>query len=304
MKKQITNLPASIHARLLNKAREMNRTYSEVLQYYGMERFLYRFSCSKYREKFILKGALLFTALQVPNRRMTLDIDFLSHYDNQVERIETVIKEICNISVEPDGLIFDSKTVRGQRIKENANYEGVRIKFSGFLERSKIPMQIDIGFNDTIYPKVQLIDYPTILDFQKPHLYGYPIESVISEKFEAMIILGLLNSRMKDFYDIWILIRQFDFEGLIFSIALRKTFTKRMTALPEKKPIFAEQIYNEYSEGQAIWKTFLKKANLDNAPEKLVTVAKEIEYFLIEPLTALHKGIEFNKKWIAPGPWK
>jgi len=304
MKKIVTNIRHSIHDRLRNKAKETNRPFAEILQYYGMERFLYRFSCSKYKDKFTLKGALLFTAWQIPERRTTLDIDFLAHYNNQVPSIEAVIKEVCDIPVEPDGLVFDSKTVHGRKIKEDADYEGVRVKFIGFLERSQIPMQIDIGFGDIVYPKVKIIDYPVILDFQKPHLRGYPQESVISEKFEAMITLGLLNSRMKDFYDIWLLMHQFDFKGINLSGALKKTFTHRKTELPERKPLFAEQIYNEASDRQTLWKMFLKKANIKHAPDKLSIITIEIEDFLVEPLTSLHKGIQFNKRWKAHGPWK
>ena len=204
MKKEVKNIEASIKARLKNKAQETNRPFAEVMQYYGMERFLYRFSKSKYADKFVLKGALLFAVWQIPDRRTTLDIDFLARFDNEVATIERVMKDVCDTSVDPDGLKFDPQTVKGMKIKEDADYEGVRIKFTGFLDRAEIPMQIDVGFGDIVYPKTKVIDYPVILDFPKPHLNGYPQESVISEKFEAMIKLGLLNSRMKDFYDIWL----------------------------------------------------------------------------------------------------
>jgi hypothetical protein len=304
MTKDIRNIEASIRARLQNKAKETNRPFAEVLQYYGMERFLYRFSRSKYTDKFVLKGALLFTVWQVPERRATLDIDFLARYDNKVASIEAVMRDICNITVEPDGLIFDAKKVKGRKIKEDADYEGVRVKFMGFLERSHIPMQIDVGFGDTIYPKVEVIDYPVILDLPKPHLKGYPAESVISEKFEAMIKLGLLNSRMKDFYDIWLILRQFDFDGIKLAEALKKTFRRRKTLLPEDRPLFAEEIYDEKSDRQILWKAFLKKSNIKHTPEKLSVVAKEIEKFIIKPLGAIKKARDFHEAWEAPGPWK
>jgi len=304
LKKDIKNLQASIWDLLQNKAQKANCPFSEILQYYGMERFLYRFSRSKYADNFILKGALMFTVWQIPERRTTLDIDFLARYDNQIATIEKVIKDICGVAVTPDGLVFDSKTVKGQKIKEDADYEGVRIKLTGFLERSRIPMQIDIGFGDVIYPKSKVIDYPVILDFPKPHLKGYPAESVISEKFEAMIRLGLLNSRMKDFYDIWIMIHQFDFNGAQLSEALKRTFKHRKTPLPQESPLFAEEIYDEKSDRQTLWKAFLKKGDIKNAPEKLVTTANEIEKFLIKPLTAIKKKGEFNKVWKAHSSWK
>jgi len=304
MKKEVKNIEASVRARLQNKAKETNHPFMEMLQYYGMERFLYRFSKSKYADKFVLKGALLFTAWQIPERRTTIDIDFLARFDNQVTNIETVMRDVCNISVDSDGLIFDSKTVQGLKIKEDADYEGVRVKFVGFLDRSRIPMQVDVGFGDIVYPKTKVIDYPVILDFPRPHLKGYPAESVISEKFEVMIKLGLLNSRMKDFYDIWLMMCEFDFNGTDLTEALKRTFKHRKTDLPEGKPLFAEEIYDERSDRQTLWMAFLSKGDIKHAPDELATTAKKIENFLIEPITALNKGIKFMKEWKTPGFWK
>jgi hypothetical protein len=305
MKNDITNLQASVRAQLQNKAKETNRPFAEMLQYYGMERFLYRFSKSEYSNKFILKGALLFTVWNIAERRTTLDIDFLARHDNHVMNIEAVMKDVCSFSLEqPDGLVFDAKTVQGRKIKEDADYEGVRVKFIGYLERSHIPMQIDVGFGDIVYPKIKVIDYPVILDLPRPHLKGYPAESVISEKFEAMIKLGLLNSRMKDFYDIWLMMRRFDFSGADLSGALKRTFEHRKTDLPTGKPLFAEEIYDQKSDRQTLWKVFLRKGDIKHAPDRLAVTAKEIEIFLIEPLAALHRGIEFSKAWKASGQWK
>lgn len=303
MKKDIKNIRASIRAKLQNKAKETNRPFAEVLQYFGIERFLYRFSCSEYANKFILKGALMFIVWHVPERRSTLDIDFLARFNNQITSIEKMIKDVCRTEVVPDGLVFDPETVKGQRIKEDADYEGVRVKFLGFLDRSRIHMQIDIGFNDIIYPIPKLIEYPVILDFPKPHLKGYPAENVVSEKFEAMIKLGLLNSRMKDFYDIWLMMHQFDFEGSKLTEALRRTFTYRKTEVPEGKKLFAKEIYDEKSDRQTLWKAFLNKGDIKHAPEKLSSVAKEIERFLYKPLDAINKSEKFGARWKASGPW-
>jgi len=304
MKRNVTNIQASIRDRLRNKAKASNRSFAEVLQYYGMERFLYRFSRSKYADQFVLKGALLFTVWQIPNRRTTLDIDFLARYDNQAASIEAVMRDVCDIAVGPDGLVFDSKTVQGRKIKEDADYEGVRVKFLGLLERSHIPMQIDVGFGDVVYPKPKAIDYPVILDLPKPRLKGYPAESMISEKFEAMIKLGLLNSRMKDFYDIWLIMRRFDFSGSSLAEALRRTFEHRKTSLPAAQPLFAEEIYDEESDRQALWKMFLKKGDIQRAPKKLSTTVREIEEFLMTPLRVIHQGHGRNGEWKAPGPWR
>jgi hypothetical protein len=304
MKNEIKNIEASVKAKLQNKAKETNRPFSEVLQYYGMERFLYRFSKLKYADKFVLKGALLFAVWQIPDRRTTLDIDFLARFDNEIAAIETVMKDVCGISVDSDGLKFDAQTVKGMKIKEDADYEGVRVKFTGFLDRARIPMQIDVGFGDIVYPKTKVIDYPVILDFPKPHLNGYPQESVISEKFEAMIKLGLLNSRMKDFYDIWLMTRQFEFKGANIASAIKKTFNNRKTDIPNKKPLFADEIYDEKSDRQTLWNALLKKGDIRHAPETLSATAKEIERFLIEPIMALNENIVFDKTWTSPKGWE
>jgi len=173
VKPPVKNIEASVRGRLQDKARKTHRPFAEVLQYYGMERFLYRFGQSEYVKSFILKGALMFTVWDVPARRTTVDIDFLARFDNQIEKIEQVICEVCNTKTQPDGLIFDAETVKGRRIKEDADYKGVRVKFLGFLEKSEIPMQIDISFGDVITPKPSAVDYPTLLDFPVPRLQGY-----------------------------------------------------------------------------------------------------------------------------------
>jgi len=304
MKKDIKNIETSIRDRLKNKARENNCSFSEILQYYGMERFLYRFSQSIYADKFILKGALMFVVWQVSGRRTTLDIDFLARYDNRITAIEKVMNDVCNAKVTPDGLVFDPSTIQGRRIKEDADYEGIRVKFRGFLGRTRIAMQIDVGFGDVIYPKPTAIDYPVILEFPKPHLKGYPAESVVSEKFEAMVRFGLLNSRMKDFYDILLMIRQYNFNGMELAEALKKTFKHRKTPLPKHKPLFAEEIHNEMSDRQTLWRTFLRKGNIQNTPERLCMVAREIEDFLIDPINAINMERAFNEKWDISGSWR
>ena len=286
------------------KAKEYNRPFAEVLQYYGMERFLYRFSKSEYVDTFILKGALMFMLWQVPERRSTLDIDFLAHFDNRITSIEKVIQDVCKIDVKPDGIVFDAETVKGQRIIEGAAYEGVRVKVIGFLEQSRIPMQIDIGFGDIIYPGSRMFHYPSILALPEPYLKGYSLESLISEKFESMIKLGLLNSRMKDFYDIWLIMHQFTIKGLNLTEAIKKTFKHRKTELPKRHPLFAEEFYDEKSDRQTLWKAFLRKSDSKNMPQKLSIIANEIEEFLIKPLESITKGLKFKKEWKAPGPWK
>ena len=196
------NVAASVRARLANQARAGGRPFQEILQYYGLERFLYRLSKSEYRERFILKGALMLRVWDAPMTRPTRDIDFLGYTENSIDSLENMIRAICALEVEDDGLDFDPQGVKGERIKEDADYSGVRIKFSGLLEWAKIPMQLDIAFDDVVYPTIDESAYPSLLSYPAPILRMYPRETVVAEKFQAMVYLGTINSRMKDFYDI------------------------------------------------------------------------------------------------------
>jgi hypothetical protein len=304
MKKEIKNIEGSVRDKLDNKRKEFNIPFLEILRTYAMERFLYRLSKAAFSGDFILKGALLFTAWKVNERRTTLDIDLLAHYSNQISAIEKVVRDICAVDVIPDGLRFDPATISGARIKEDADYEGVRVKFEAFLGKAKIPVQIDFGFGDTVYPAPKVITYPVILDLPAPKLKGYTPETVVSEKFQAMVQLGALNSRMKDFYDIWLLMRQFNFKGADVVEALKRTFMRRRMDLPQGDRLLVDEIYDEKSDRQTLWKAFLKKGGIEHAPGKLATVAKDIDGFLAGPVAAARSGEPFRKYWQALGPWK
>ncbi len=189
------NIGASVRQRLLNRAREQNRPFQELLQYFAMERFLYRLAQSKFSELFVLKGALLLTAWQAPLARPTMDIDFAGKTSNDLSHIAELIGAVCDVAAEPDGIDFDRKLIDVRRIKEDAEFEGVRVRFQAKLGKAVIPMQLDIGFGDVIVPGPAEITYPTLLDFPAPVLCAYSKEAVIAEKLEALTVLGLLNSR-------------------------------------------------------------------------------------------------------------
>lgn len=203
--KNVSNLAASVQARLQNQARATKRPFQELLQYYAMERFLYRLSMTPHRARFLLKGALMLHVWDAPLARATKDLDFLGRLDNSLENLERVVREVCTADVEPDGMVFDPTTVKTERIKEDADYEGVRVRFVGLLGKARVAMQIDVGFGDVVTPGAVDITYPALLDFPAPSLSGYPRETVVAEKFQAMVYLRTLNSRMKDFYDVWLL---------------------------------------------------------------------------------------------------
>ena len=295
------NIAASIRQRLLNMARSEKRPFSELLQYYAMERFLYRLSCSPFQNQYILKGALMLRIWESPLIRPTMDIDMLGQTSNDLTHIESHIKQILSVKVEADGLEFDSQSIRSERITEEANYEGARIKFKCQLGNAKINMQIDIGFDDIIYPEPTRKALPTLLDSPEPMLLCYSRESAIAEKLEAMVKLGTLNSRMKDFYDIWLLSRQFDFNGGHLAKSIRLTFEHRGTKLPENIDAFSDTFMQDK---QIQWIAFTKRLEQAHVPKGLSEIIIAISSF-IEPIT--YSIVTANPPpeiWIAPGPWR
>ena len=299
----LKNIAASVHGRLLNEARESRRSFNELLQYYAMERFLYRLSKTRQARKFVLKGALMFTAWGSPGSRPTVDVDLLGKLSNDVETMKGVVEEACRQEVEPDGMLFDAAGVVAAVIAEEAEYEGVRVRFKGNLGNARASVQIDVGFGDVVTPPAKMMDYPTILDFPAPRLYGYSKESVIAEKFQAMVKRGILNSRMKDFYDIWFLSRRFDFAGRILLTAMRKTFENRETAIPAQPAVFEEKFATDPTK-EIQWKSFVMKTRLEDAPPTFKDVAGSIALFLGPVASALAQRESFYKKWKAAGRWR
>jgi len=303
MEKGTKNVAASVHQRLLNKARDSGRPFNEVLQYFAIERFIYRLSKSSNAEQFVLKGALMFTAWQVPASRSTKDIDLLGRIDNSIDVITSAMQEACMQKVEIDGLTFDPESITATVITEDADYEGIRARIQGRLGNARISLQIDIGFGDVVVPGVSKIVYPTMLNFPPPELNGYSMESTIAEKFQAMVKLGILNSRMKDFYDLWLLSRQFDFDGRVLAIAIQKTFENRKTVIPIQPMVFEDSFAKDAIK-EIQWRAFIKKTRLDNVPASFANAVSTIITFLGPVIAALASEENFQKTWKAPGPWK
>ncbi len=290
------NISASVRQRLLNRSKADNRSFNELLQYYAMERFLYRLSLSDHAQHYILKGALMLRAWNSPEFRPTMDIDMLGKTGNEEENITEQIRDILAVEIEPDGLTFDSDSIQTELITEDADYEGIRVRFRGALGTARISMQIDIGFGDIVYPGPEKAELPCMLDSPAPSLLCYSRESAIAEKFEAMIKLGQLNSRMKDFYDIWLLSRQFEFELSSLAEAVRLTFKQRGTELNEPIDAFSADFI---SSRQPMWAAFRKRLKQDHVPESFQEMSAEVELFL-EPVI---KGVSDNITWKPAGPW-
>jgi len=290
----------SIHQKLLNKAKQSGRPFNELLQYYAIERFLYRLSLSGHAGQFVLKGGLLLRVWNSEESRATRDIDFLAYADNSIESISEIVKEVILETVPEDGLIFDAHSIEASRIVEDADYEGVRLKFNGLLGSARIRMQLDIGFGDTIHPAAEEAEYPTLLDHPAPSLRIYPRETVLAEKLEAMLHLGAFNSRLKDFYDIWVLSKQ-TFEGLDLQTAVKNTLHNRGTELSAYSELEKELL--DSMDKQTQWTAFIQKSMV-NAPDEFAFVLSEIGNFLAPVIDAIRNKETFDVVWEAGGPWR
>ena len=274
----VKNMGASVRQRLLNYSKASGRPFAEVLQYYAMERFLYRLSVSPHEEMFTLKGALLLTAWQSPISRPTMDIDLLGRTDNAVDKIVKFMREISQLEVANDGIVFDPASFAGETIREDADYAGVRTEFVGRVDNARVHMQIDIGFGDVMTPGPEKLTYPTILDFPAPMLSGYSRETVVAEKLQALVQLRLLNTRMKDYFDLWLLTRQPELNSKVLATAIKRTFANRGMEI-DRDPIGLSPAFgNDYAK-QTQWSAFLKRARLTEVPHSLAAVVKDLHEF-------------------------
>jgi len=268
-----------------------------------MERFLYRLARSPYADRFILKGALLLTAWRAPQSRPTMDIDLAGRTDNQLDHIKEVVGAVCESTVDPDGIEFNRASIEVSRIKEDADYEGVRVRFHATLARARIPMQLDIGFGDVITPGPTEIEYPTLLNFPAPVLRAYPKETVIAEKLEALTALGMLNSRMKDYYDLALLSRMYPFEGERLADAIVATFQHRGTTI-EAEPIGLTQAYCDDPARALQWRAFVRRSRFGEEAGDLARLVDEVRVFARPVLSAVAAGNSFKVRWRPGGPWE
>lgn len=293
MNKVIKDIAASARQRIKNQSFQDNRPFAELLQYYAMERFLYRLSQSEYSNLFILKGALMLRAWQSPEHRPTLDIDMLGKTSNSLENICAQISDVIAIEGD-DGLVFHPDTLQGEEIREDADYHGVRVTFLCTLQNARVKMQIDIGFGDVIHPKPIIAELPTILELPAPRLLCYSCESAIAEKFQTMVKLGMLNSRMKDFFDIWLLSRQFEFIGNELSEAIRLTLDNRGTTLPDVIDAFTPEFIESK---QAQWKGFCRNLDQEHVPLEFDKIVNGLVVFLEPIVNAI------STESTPPGQW-
>lgn len=303
MKGKPRNLPASVRQRLMILARKQNEDFQLVLTRFVIERFLYRLSQSEYKAEFVLKGAMLFRLWTDQIYRPTRDVDLLGKGDHSVERLARVIQNVCATTVPDDGLEFVADAIVAEPIKEDQEYEGVRVKCPVRLETAEIQLQIDIGFGDAVIPKPISVEYPALLEFPAPTVSAYSRETVVAEKFQAMVQLGIANSRMKDFFDLWILARQFGFEGPLLCQAIHATFERRRTAVPADSPLALTAEFGTDAAKMKQWVAFVKKGKLDVQGQALAQICERLSDFLMPPAKALSDGTDFQMWWPPNGPW-
>ncbi len=265
MEKPKKNLEESIYSRLKNVAKQRKRPVQEVLKYYAMERFLYRLSVSPHQGSFFLKGGLMLMVWDPMSHRATVDIDLLAKTSNSIANLQKIINEICAIEVIPDGVMFASQSLKLSEAQLEAEYHGISATFSAQLFTAKLPMRIDFGFSDTILPQPAKVKYPTLLDLPAPELKGYTPQTSIAEKFESIIRLGFANTRMKDFYDIWLLIQQFDFDRKELQGIIQQVLKNRGTIVEAPPIAFLESFYDN-SIKRDKWNSFLKDISHEAIP--------------------------------------
>ena len=272
MAKAPANSGASARARLLNKARALGQPYDLLLVRFALERLLYRLSISAHADRFVLKGAMLLTSWFDDPARPTRDLDLLGFGDSDSDAILTTFREVLTIEV-PDGVVFDAEGLRVDRIREALEYGGVRLRTTADIGGARVPVAIDIGFGDATEPGAELLDYPVLLDQPAPKLRAYARETVIAEKFQAIVLLGRANSRMKDFYDIWLLAQNFTFEDDRLARAIRATFDRRRTDIPAALPDGLSVDFARDPAKIAQWEAFKQDLGADSGTLESVCAA-------------------------------
>lgn len=257
------NLAASVRARLKQHADASKQDFNLILTHYGLERLLYRLSISPHAPNFLLKGALLFSLWYDHPHRPTRDVDLLGFGPQDIDTAVKAFREICQIAVE-DGIFFDADSVKGAEIRKEASYGGVRLDIQGKLDAARIALQVDIGFGDAVTPAPEAITYPLLLDdMPAPQLRAYPKYTVVAEKFHAISLLGMANTRLKDYFDLWVLLGEGTLDPSELRRAIEATFARRNMNLPKELPTGLSDAFVKDAGKDAQWKAFLRKNRLE-----------------------------------------
>lgn len=303
MTRPIRDISASVKQRLLNLAHERNEEFEQVLVRYVAERFLYRLSKSKHAGEFLLKGAMLFVAWEGMPHRVTRDIDLLGFGDDSLERMTAVMRAVCATEVEDDGLVFDVESVQAAEIRTIQDYAGVRIGMSARLGKAKIRLQVDVGFGDAVTPGPEDIEFPALLDLPRARLRAYPVDTVVAEKAIGMIERGLLNSRMRDYFDLLHLSRTRRFDAAGLSRALEATARRRKVPIPAGPITGLSAEFATDPTKQAQWQAFCRRLRSGQPVDALPDVVHALAEFLGPVVAAVAEARLPTGNWPPGGPW-
>lgn len=298
------NQTASVRQRLQDLSRKTGEPFQTLLTRYALERLLFRLSQSGHHNQFILKGAALFALWTGRIHRPTRDLDLLGTGKPDAAALSDTFRAIASIVDPDDGLTFLVDTLRVAPIREEQEYGGQRVTLLAKLGNARISLQIDVGFGDAVTPAAQMIELPTLLSMPAPRLRAYPKETVVAEKFQAMVVLGMANSRMKDFFDLWVLCRSFDFFGPTLCKALRATFRRRKTEFPYAVPVALTDAFATDVAKQTQWKAFGTRSGLSSEVAPLAAVLSLLREFLVPPMQATRASDHFEQQWHSGGPWQ
>ena len=285
-KKPVSNIGASVRQRLLNLREKTGEDFMALLGQFAIERFLYRLSCSLLAERFVLKGAMLFRVWSGSLHRPTKDVDLLAFGEPTAGAVTSIILQILTTAVEDDGIVFDIESIHAEEIRENEEYGGIRVTFTATLDKALIPLQADIGFGDVITPAAEDRVYPVLIDMAAPRLRMYPVETVVAEKLQAAVRLGMINSRMKDFYDLLVIFRQYPYDDRLLTRAVAQTFARRGTPLPREVPPGLSDEFGSDPTAKRLWREFLTRMQLANEPTDFAVVIRTIRERLWSTIVA------------------
>jgi predicted nucleotidyltransferase component of viral defense system len=291
-----------VRDRLKQKYLGFGYDFQVLLTHYALERLLYRLGRSRYRGRFLLKGALLFNVWYDQPVRSSMDADLLDEGPGDIPKMEKIFRDLCRLSVEPDGLEFLADTVHGEEIRENSEYQGIRVILAALLAGARIHLQVDIGFGDAVIPPAKTIKYPALLDYPAPSVKAYTHYTVIAEKFQTIVDKGLANSRMKDYYDIWYISRHSDIDGVTLAKSIAATFKRRKAELPKTIPEGLNKGFSSDHSKQRQWASFLKK-HKPRETRELPAVVDEIHNFLMPVVISLIDQKQYAKVWRPGQGW-
>ena len=303
MKHEITNLAASVNQRLLNLRDLRKEDFQIILNRFGLERFLYRISRSRFVDRLILKGAFAFELWGKNLYRPTRDADFLGLFEPSASEVRRVFSLICQEAVEPDGLIFDPDSVSVAVMREQNMFGGLRVRLTAYLQRIRIYLQFDVCIGERIKPKPRTEEFPTILPFPAPRILVYPKELTIADKFHAMCKLGMLNSRVKDYYDIYQLSRYFPFMGMALKNGIGMIFEQERSIIPSGIPDALTDAFGQIPEKRILWKRFLARIEKGSLALAFDQMIESIREFILPPAKSAAENNRFDLYWPPRGPW-